>query len=90
MSAVTVDGSDLKSEGGEELNRLLDYLTARLGVAAVRSGNRLTMSPSEGQELRVRDVKERVKRFLYSRGLRPRYRVTASGSVVTVRKTAKS
>jgi len=90
MSAITIDASAMKGEGGEELKELMAHLSKRLDLTPVQSGNQLTVTPPEGRELRPRDVKEEVKRFLYRRGLRPKYRVTATGRALTLRRTGPS
>lgn len=87
MSDITVDASALKGGDARELDELKDYLSKRLGVTPAQSGSKLTITPSEEREVLPRDVKEEVKRFLYRRGLKPRYRVTATGRALTLRRT---
>jgi len=89
MSTITVDASTLSRDDGEELKELLGYLSSRLSVAPTQSGSQLTITASEEKEVRAREVREQVKRFLYRRGLKSKYRVTASGRAVTLRRIGK-
>jgi len=67
---VKINLGELKSM----VDDLAAYLEEELGVKPVIDGGKV-MVEGEGGDVRVRDVKLHIKKFLHRRGLRRRFRV---------------
>ena len=86
MSGYKVDVKSLEKEKGlsESVERLRSFLEAKVGSSLTFNGGIIDMTGVEG--LSKRTVKVWIKHFLRREGLKDRFKVSAEGDRLTIRR----
>ncbi|MBS7659765.1 MAG: hypothetical protein QXR17_01600 [Candidatus Bathyarchaeia archaeon] len=83
---IKVDLSDLKVEGKEVVDELLEFIKARLGVNPEVSSDTMKL---EGEKCTKEYMRVLLRKFLHKNGLKPYYRVISGGDDVLIIKERK-
>jgi len=87
MVAYMIDVSELKDS--EKVEELRTYLERALGVKPVLTDKAIRIPVPEGSNLPKKDVKDVLKRYLHSAGIKGDYRIlSAPAPAFKIRKKA--
>lgn len=83
---VKVNLSELKGEGKEVIDELLEFIKVRLGVNPEVSSDAMKL---EGEKCTKEYMRVLLRKFLHKSGLKPDYRVISGGDDVLIIKERK-
>jgi len=74
MVEITVDASELKSEGKEVIQGLADFMKEKTGAEVTKDSNKVTVK-GEGAAVSKKYLRVLVKKFLHKEKLKEYFRV---------------